>query len=260
MDTGYDDLLADTRGRRRRHRHAGRDPLHAWRRARCWRGRTCYVEKPLTLHCEEAEKLTALAESRGRILMVGHLLEYHPAITRLNELIEQGELGRLEYVYSNRLEHGEGSPRRECALEFRAARYLGDSSAAEADADPGGRHRRHLPAAEHRRRHGLDDAVRPRSAGTPVRQLAASLQGTEAGGGRRAPDGGVRRRAQDREAADLRQEDRSGERPVRGRTARRADDRVRGRRAAAARVPAFSRLHRAPARRRRPTATTAGAC
>jgi predicted dehydrogenase len=65
-----------------------------------------YVEKPLTLHCHEAETLTALAEREGRILMVGHLLEYHPAITRLNELIESGELGRLEYIYSNRLNLG----------------------------------------------------------------------------------------------------------------------------------------------------------
>jgi predicted dehydrogenase len=69
-------------------------------------GKDVYVEKPLTLHCEEAEKLTTLAESRGQILMVGHLLEYHPAITKLSELIEQGELGRLEYVYSNRLNMG----------------------------------------------------------------------------------------------------------------------------------------------------------
>ena len=69
-------------------------------------GKDVFVEKPLTLHCEEAEKLTTLAESRGQILMVGHLLEYHPAITRLNQLIDQGELGRLEYVYSNRLNLG----------------------------------------------------------------------------------------------------------------------------------------------------------
>jgi UDP-2-acetamido-3-amino-2,3-dideoxy-glucuronate N-acetyltransferase len=69
-------------------------------------GKDAYVEKPLTLRCEEAEKLTALAEAQGRILMVGHLLEYHPAVTRLNELIDQGELGRLEYIYSNRLNMG----------------------------------------------------------------------------------------------------------------------------------------------------------
>jgi UDP-2-acetamido-3-amino-2,3-dideoxy-glucuronate N-acetyltransferase len=69
-------------------------------------GKDTYVEKPLTLHCEDAEKLATMAENRELVLMVGHLLEYHPAITRLNEMIEQGELGRLEYVYSNRLNMG----------------------------------------------------------------------------------------------------------------------------------------------------------
>lgn len=69
-------------------------------------GKHTYVEKPLTLHCDEAETLTSLAERKGLILMVGHLLEYHPAITRLEQMIEQGELGRLEYIYSNRLNLG----------------------------------------------------------------------------------------------------------------------------------------------------------
>jgi len=69
-------------------------------------GKDVYVEKPLALRCEEAETLTKMAECLGCILMVGHLLEYHPAITRLQELIERGELGRLEYVYSNRLNMG----------------------------------------------------------------------------------------------------------------------------------------------------------
>jgi UDP-2-acetamido-3-amino-2,3-dideoxy-glucuronate N-acetyltransferase len=65
-----------------------------------------YVEKPLALRCEEADKLAGLAENQGRILMVGHLLEFHPAIVRLNQLIEDGELGRIEYIYSNRLNMG----------------------------------------------------------------------------------------------------------------------------------------------------------
>ncbi len=69
-------------------------------------GKDVYVEKPLTLHCDEAEQLTALAEHGGQILMVGHLLEYHPAITRLSEMIANGDLGRLEYIYSNRLNMG----------------------------------------------------------------------------------------------------------------------------------------------------------
>lgn len=69
-------------------------------------GKDVFAEKPLTLHCEEAEALRRLAEERKLILMVGHLLEFHPAITRLKELIDQGELGRLEYIYSNRLNLG----------------------------------------------------------------------------------------------------------------------------------------------------------
>jgi UDP-2-acetamido-3-amino-2,3-dideoxy-glucuronate N-acetyltransferase len=69
-------------------------------------GKDVFCEKPLTLHCEEAQELTDLASRLNRILMVGHLLEYHPAITRLQELIEQGELGRVEYIYSNRLNLG----------------------------------------------------------------------------------------------------------------------------------------------------------
>jgi UDP-2-acetamido-3-amino-2,3-dideoxy-glucuronate N-acetyltransferase len=69
-------------------------------------GKDVFVEKPLTLRCEDAEKLMAVAERQQRILMVGHLLEFHPAITRLQELVEQGELGRVEYIYSNRLNLG----------------------------------------------------------------------------------------------------------------------------------------------------------
>jgi UDP-2-acetamido-3-amino-2,3-dideoxy-glucuronate N-acetyltransferase len=69
-------------------------------------GKDVYVEKPLTLHCHEAEDLTALADAHQRILMVGHLLEFHPAITQLQKLIEAGELGRIEYIYSNRLNMG----------------------------------------------------------------------------------------------------------------------------------------------------------
>jgi UDP-2-acetamido-3-amino-2,3-dideoxy-glucuronate N-acetyltransferase len=69
-------------------------------------GKDAYVEKPLTLRCDEAERLMELVESRRRILMVGHLLEYHPAITRLDQLVQEGQLGKLEYIYSNRLNMG----------------------------------------------------------------------------------------------------------------------------------------------------------
>ncbi len=69
-------------------------------------GKDVLVEKPMTLRCEETEDLIGIAERSKRILMVGHLLEYHPAVTRLQGLIEQGELGRIEYIYSNRLNLG----------------------------------------------------------------------------------------------------------------------------------------------------------
>jgi predicted dehydrogenase len=73
---------------------------YAMARAALLAGKDVFVEKPLTLHCHEAEILSSLAERQARILMVGHLLEFHPAVTRLQELIEAGELGRLEYIYS----------------------------------------------------------------------------------------------------------------------------------------------------------------
>jgi UDP-2-acetamido-3-amino-2,3-dideoxy-glucuronate N-acetyltransferase len=65
-----------------------------------------YVEKPLALKVEEGQELVNLAESRGRILMVGHILQYHPAILKLKELIRAGELGRIQYIYSSRLNLG----------------------------------------------------------------------------------------------------------------------------------------------------------
>jgi len=69
-------------------------------------GKDVLVEKPMTLRASETEELTVLAERHRRILMVGHLLEFHPAITRLHELIDEGQLGRIEYIYSNRLNLG----------------------------------------------------------------------------------------------------------------------------------------------------------
>jgi len=64
------------------------------------------VEKPMALSVEEGEELVNLAEKDARILLVGHLLEYHPAVVKLKELVDNGELGKIEYVYSNRLNLG----------------------------------------------------------------------------------------------------------------------------------------------------------
>lgn len=69
-------------------------------------GKDVYVEKPLCLDSKEGEELIMIADQKGLILMVGHLLQYHPCIKRLQELLGQGELGKLQYIVSNRLNLG----------------------------------------------------------------------------------------------------------------------------------------------------------
>jgi predicted dehydrogenase len=69
-------------------------------------GKHCFVEKPLATTAVDGEAAVAAAERAGRILMVGHLLEYHPAVDRLKDLIDEGQLGGLYYVYGNRLNLG----------------------------------------------------------------------------------------------------------------------------------------------------------
>jgi predicted dehydrogenase len=69
-------------------------------------GKDVLVEKPLALTYDDGADLVRLADERGRILMVGHVLEYHPAIVRLGELVRDGHLGKVRYIYSNRLSLG----------------------------------------------------------------------------------------------------------------------------------------------------------
>lgn len=69
-------------------------------------GKDVYVEKPFVLSVPEAEELVALAAERKSVLMVGHLLEYHPVVQKLKEMIEKGELGKIRYIYSQRLNLG----------------------------------------------------------------------------------------------------------------------------------------------------------
>ena len=69
-------------------------------------GKDVFVEKPLCLDAAEAEELAHTAESGKQILMVGHLLQYHPCIERLRALLDAGELGKLCYIASNRLNLG----------------------------------------------------------------------------------------------------------------------------------------------------------
>ncbi len=69
-------------------------------------GKDVYVEKPLCLSETEGLELNALARETGRILMVGHLLWYHPVMLKLKSLVNDGALGKLQYIYSNRLNMG----------------------------------------------------------------------------------------------------------------------------------------------------------
>lgn len=70
-------------------------------------GKHCFVEKPLAQSVADGERAVAAASAAGRILMVGHLLEYHPGVRKLKEISDSGELGEIHYIYSNRLNLGQ---------------------------------------------------------------------------------------------------------------------------------------------------------
>jgi predicted dehydrogenase len=99
--TAYEDLLGDD----------GLDavviatpvPTHApLARMALEAGKDVFVEKPLALTGSDANELADLAEESGRVLMVDHLLVYHPAVRKLKEMVDEGSLGRVFYLYGNR--------------------------------------------------------------------------------------------------------------------------------------------------------------
>lgn len=69
-------------------------------------GKHVFVEKPLALDINEGKRLIELSSQYGKTLMVGHLLQYHPAYIEAKRMVKEGELGKLHYVYSNRLSLG----------------------------------------------------------------------------------------------------------------------------------------------------------
>ncbi len=70
------------------------------------RGKNVFVEKPLALKYEQGRELVTLAKDRGVLLMVGHILNYHPAVRLLQDIVQKNELGRIWYIYSSRLNLG----------------------------------------------------------------------------------------------------------------------------------------------------------
>ena len=69
-------------------------------------GKHCFVEKPLAQTVPDAERAVHAARAAGRVLMVGHLLQYHPGVNKLKEIAASGELGDIHYIYGNRLNLG----------------------------------------------------------------------------------------------------------------------------------------------------------
>jgi predicted dehydrogenase len=81
-------------------------------------GKHVFVEKPLAIGRDEGRHLTQLANARGKILMVGHLLLYHPAVRKLKDFIQAGELGQLYYIYSTRVNLGQVKREENALLSF----------------------------------------------------------------------------------------------------------------------------------------------
>jgi UDP-2-acetamido-3-amino-2,3-dideoxy-glucuronate N-acetyltransferase len=80
------------------HFHLARAALNA--------GKHVFVEKPLSLTYNDGDALVRLAAEQGRALFVGHILNYHPAVIRMKAMINEGKIGRLQYIYSRRLSLG----------------------------------------------------------------------------------------------------------------------------------------------------------
>jgi UDP-2-acetamido-3-amino-2,3-dideoxy-glucuronate N-acetyltransferase len=81
--------------------------LHAELSIKCLlAGKQVYVEKPIALSMKDAREVASVAAARGRVLMVGHLLQYHPGFRKLLSIVREGKLGKIAYVYSHRLNQG----------------------------------------------------------------------------------------------------------------------------------------------------------
>ncbi|MBC8284412.1 MAG: Gfo/Idh/MocA family oxidoreductase [Nitrospinae bacterium] len=69
-------------------------------------GKHVFVEKPLSMTAQEGEDLVQIAKQKGKVLFVGHILQYHSAVQTVKKMLQEGELGKLQYIYSNRLNLG----------------------------------------------------------------------------------------------------------------------------------------------------------
>ena len=134
-------------------------------------GKHCFVEKPLAQSVTDAVRAVTAARVSGRLLMVGHLLEYHPGVGKLKEL-ERRRRARRDLLHLRQPpESRQAARRRKCALEPRRARCLGASVPRGRGADGGVRPRRVLRPARSRGRRVLLSALCVRPLGAPAPQL-----------------------------------------------------------------------------------------
>lgn len=82
------------------------------------------MEKPLALHVSQGEELVTIAERENKILMVGHILQYHPAVGKLKELIASEALGKFQYIYASRLNIGKIRTEENILWSFAPTTYL----------------------------------------------------------------------------------------------------------------------------------------
>ena len=147
-------------------------------------GKHVYVEKPLVLREDEGQELIELAQKQNLVLMVGHLLQYHPVFIRLKELAHSGELGRINYIYSNRLNLGK--IRREENILWSFAPHDISMILSLAGEEPeslittGGNYLHQTNRGCHHHPHGVSFRV----AGSHFCFLAPSIQRTKTGGRR----------------------------------------------------------------------------
>ena len=215
-------------------------------------GKHCFVEKPLAQSVEDAERVVEAARDGARVLMVGHLLEYHPGIERLKELIDSGELGSVRYLYSNRLNLGV------LREDENALWSLGAHDVSVILRLAGEEPYACRAMGESYMREGIEDVVFcylrfPSGLAAHMHLSWLDPQGAAAHGRWLAPDGDLRRHGAGAQAHRLRQGLRRGLRElwrVHRPLGRHLQPEGRQRRAAAARVRALRQLRA----RRRPTA------
>ena len=208
-----DDLLADADARRGRARHAGADPRRA-RRARAARPASTASSRSRSPSPSRTPSAPSpRPRETGRMLMVGHLLEYHPGVAKLKEIADSGELGDIHYIYSQ-----PPQPRASCApTRTRSGRSARTTSRSCCTSPARSRYeveraRRVLHARGRRGRRLRLPALPVRARRPPAPVVAGPAQGAPLHGRRLAADGDVRRHGPRAQGDGLRQGLRRGRR------------------------------------------------